>query len=69
MNYNILFEDPTLPLIERLLKVRAVEDDVEEFLNPTMKKYRISPFKLADMEKAITRIKQALAGGEKIMIF
>ncbi len=69
MNYSILFEDPGLSLIERLLKVRSVEDDVEEFLNPTMKKYRISPFKLADMNKAIDRIKQALTKQEKIMIF
>ena len=69
MKYEILCEDSTLGLIDRLLKVRGITDDVDLFLNPKCKDHRNDPFKLNDMDKAVERIIQGLKNGDKIMIF
>jgi hypothetical protein len=40
MKYKILNDDKKLDLISRLLKIRGIDDDVENFLNPKIKDYR-----------------------------
>ena len=69
MIYNILNEDFSQPLIERLLQARGIEDDPMDFLNPTFSRYRQSPWELNDIEPAVARILQAINNNEKIMIF
>lgn len=69
MKYKILCEDRKLGLIERLLKVRGINDDADIFLDPKCKDYRNDPFKLNDMDKAVNRIIDAVKNKEKIMIF
>lgn len=69
MHYEILNQDYDLPLIQRLLKVRNITDDPENFLDPNLAKYRLDPFLLQDMDKAVQRIIQAMQKKEKIIIF
>lgn len=69
MKYRVLYEDPSKTLIERLLKIRKIEDNARDFINPTFSKYRINPYLLKDLEKAIDRILFAIKKKEKIMIF
>lgn len=67
--YNILYENPDEDLFTRLLKIRNVDEEIENFLNPTFSKYWIDPFLLNDINLAIDRIKLAIKKNEKIMIF
>jgi single-stranded-DNA-specific exonuclease len=69
MRYQILNQDADLSLIERLLKVRNISDNIENFLNPTLANYWLDPFLLNDMDKGVDRIIQALKNKEKIVIF
>ncbi len=69
MNYNVLCEDYDKGLLDRLLFIRWIEDDLDDFLDPKINKYWIDPFKLKDMDKAVERIISALKNKEKIMIF
>lgn len=71
MNYNMHDEDldKNKWLSDRLLKARNIPDDPSDFFNPTFSRYRQSPWDLNDMEKAVTRIIQAIENEEKIMIF
>ena len=69
MNFNIQYENPKESLLTRLFKVRGIQDNVENFLNPKLADYWLDPFLLNDMEIAVERIKKALKDGEKIMIF
>ncbi len=69
MKYKILCDDSNLSLIERLLKIRGVNDDADIFLNPKCKDYRNDPFKLNDMQKAVDRIINWMKKNDKIMIF
>jgi single-stranded-DNA-specific exonuclease len=69
MKYKILCEDKELSLIQRLLKVRGIEDDADNFLDPKVKDYRLNPMGLNDMQKAIDRILDAIKNKDKIMIF
>ena len=69
MKYKILNEDSKLDLISRLLKIRGITDDIDNFLNPKLKDYRWDPLKLNDMQKAVDRIISAIDNNEKIMIF
>lgn len=71
MNYNIHNENTHThtPLSQRLLDARNISDSPEDFFNPTFARYRQSPWKLRDMEKAVARIIQAIENNEKIMIF
>ncbi len=69
MNYNILYDDAQDDLITRLLKIRNIEDNIKHFLNPTFSHYRIDPYLLSDMDKAVDRIVSAIKKNEKIMIF
>lgn len=56
-------------LIERLLHVRNISDNLEDFLNPTFSQYWQDPMQLHDIEPALDRICAAIAAEEKIMIF
>jgi hypothetical protein len=49
MKYEILCEDRNLDLIERLLKIRGINEDADIFLNPKIKDYWLDPMKLNDM--------------------
>ncbi len=69
MKYKILCKDEGLNLIERIFKIRGINDNIDDFLNPKIKDYRLDPLKLNDMQKAISRIMEAIEKNEKIMIF
>ncbi len=69
MQYKILYDNPNEHIISRLLKIRNIDDTIEDFLHPTLEKYWISPFLLNDMEKGVQRIIKAMKNKEKIMIF
>ncbi len=51
MNYNVLYDNPEESVIERLLKIRKIDDDLGDFLNPTFSRYWVDPNKLNDFEK------------------
>lgn len=69
MKYRVLLDDPSIPLLERLLIVRQITCDVEDFFDPTFSHYRKDPFLLSDMSIAVERIIQAMKDKERIMIF
>lgn len=69
VKYEILNTDKNLSLIERLLKIRGIDENADIFLNPKIKDYWLDPMKLNDMQKAIERITKAMKNNEKIMIF
>lgn len=69
MNYHVVYDDPNEDLLTRLFKVRWINDDVDSFLNPKLADYRLDPFLLNDMEKAVERIISAVKNKEKIMVF
>jgi single-stranded-DNA-specific exonuclease len=69
MTYKILYENPDQSLIQRILTVRNIDCDVEDFLAPNMQKYRTDPYLLSDMILAVDRIIDAMKRREKIMIF
>ncbi len=69
MNFNIQYENPDESLLTRLFKVRGIQDDPENFLNPKLADYWLDPFLLNDMEIAVERINKAVRNWEKIMIF
>lgn len=69
MKYQILNQDADLSLIQRLLAVRNIADNPDQFLNPRLADYRGNPFLLNDMDKGVERIIQAMKNKEKIMIF
>src|SRR3954454_2271476 len=57
-------------LLGRVLAAREVElDEVDEFLDPTVKRLMPDPDTLTDMPKAAARIADAIEGHEKIAIF
>lgn len=58
------------PLVARLLVNRGIKsvDEAKTYLYPTYADIH-SPFKMADMEKAVERIRQAIKQGEKIYIY
>src|SRR6185436_8470032 len=57
-------------LLARILAGRNVEvDDVEHFLDPTVKRLMPDPDVLTDMPKAAGRIADAITRGEQIAIF
>lgn len=69
MIYKVQYDNPNDDIITRLLKVRNIDDHIDNFLNPKLTDYWISPFLLNDMDKAVDRIVKALKNKEKIMIF
>lgn len=67
--YKILYENPNENIINRLLHIRWVDQEINDFLNPTFSKYRLDPLLLNDMEKSINRILVAIKKNEKIVVF
>jgi single-stranded-DNA-specific exonuclease len=58
------------PLLARLLAARGVAaDEVDTVLNPTLKQLLPEPLSLKDMDKAVARVSEAIARGEKIAVF
>lgn len=56
--------------VSRLLCVKNIElDDVEEFLNPSIKTSLPNPFELLDMDLAVSHIIKAVKNNKKITIF
>ena len=57
-------------IIARLLIIRNIKsEDVDLFLNPTIKNLMPNPYLLNDMEKAVKRIDLAFKRGEKVLIY
>lgn len=57
-------------IVGRLLVSRGVDfDAVDAFLNPALKSQLPDPYLLMDMEKAATRIADAIQSGEKVAVF
>ncbi len=57
-------------IVGSLLVARGVSfDDVNEFLNPSIKNQLPDPDNLKDMDKAATRIADAIMDGEKVAVF
>ena len=69
IQYTILNQDTESPLIQRILANRNIDCDINDFYHPTFSKYRLDPFLLSDMDKAITKIQSAIKSNHKIMIF
>lgn len=69
MNYHVIYDNPDENLLTRLFKVRWIDDTIESFLNPKLNDYRLDPFLLNHMDKAVERIMLAIKNKEKIMIF
>ena len=68
MRIKVLYDNPSENILARLLKVRNINDNIENFLNPSFKTYRKDPFLLDWMEIAIERIIKAINSNERIMI-
>ncbi len=57
-------------IVSRVLVARGVSfEQVEEFLNPTIKSQLPDPATLKDMEKAAARLADAIMNGEKVAVF
>src|SRR5438477_627297 len=57
-------------VLARLLVARGVRpDDLGDVLEPTLKRLLPEPRLLKDMDKAVERVRAAIAGGEQIAIF
>ncbi len=69
MKYTLLNTDTEKNLFARILKVRNIQDSLEDFLQPSYWKYRSEPKQLSDISKACKRICEAIEKKEKIMIF
>ncbi len=69
MKYHVLRDNPDENLLTRLFKIRWIDDAIESFLDPKLNDYRLDPFLLNDMGKAVERIYNAIQNQEKIMIF
>ena len=69
MPYKLLYDNPQQDIFTRLMKVRNIEDDIDNFLNPSYKIYRVDVWKLPNIQKAVERITKAIERNEKIMIF
>jgi len=61
---------PSCPAIARLLVLRGMKsaDDVHNFLYPSLRQLH-DPFLMKNMDKAVTRLNQALGAKQKIMVY
>src|ERR1700733_14793266 len=56
-------------VLANLLLARSVcADEVADYLNPTLKRLLPEPFRLTDMDRAVTRSLQALSRAETIAV-
>ncbi len=70
-DWQIKNQDPNLGITEKLLANRGIteQEQIQSYLYPNYKKGFHNPFLMKDMDKAVARIKKAVHGQEKIMIF
>ncbi|MCE5250820.1 single-stranded-DNA-specific exonuclease RecJ [bacterium] len=66
---RLINERPMPKHFARMLAIRNISTmaEAEAFINPSLNDLR-DPFLMADMEKAVKRLKRALTNGERIMI-
>lgn len=67
--YKILSSEHHLPLVDRLLSLRGVFDDHEDFLTPSLIKHRWNPFDLNDMDIGTDILIRAMKNRKSICIF
>lgn len=67
---TLLTNEQINPLLGQILWHRGIQskDDLDTFLRPTVENL-YDPFLLHDMEKTVTRIQDAVAQGEKILVY
>jgi single-stranded-DNA-specific exonuclease len=70
-NWNIKNADPEKNVIQKLLANRGLtdKDQIQAYLSPNYKKGFHNPFVMKNMDRAVERIKKAIADKEKIIIF
>jgi single-stranded-DNA-specific exonuclease len=68
MKIEILNDDVSLSLLDRLLAIRNITDK-EKFLYPTWKNSWYDPFLLDTMDKAVDKIIQSIKNNERIVVF
>jgi len=56
-------------LLKRLMNVRNITDNPSDFLDPKIWNYRLDPYLLNDMDKAVNKILETIKENKKIMIF
>ena len=57
-------------LLSKLFSIRNISiSDIEQYINPSLKEHMPDPYNLVDMEKACSRIYDAVCRNEKIAIF
>ena len=57
-------------ILSRLLNIRGVElDEINDFINPTLRRYLTDPNKLLDMNKGVDVVYNSIINNEKICIF
>ena len=63
-NYNFSY------LLAKLFNIRDINvSDIDQYINPSLKDHMPDPYNLVDMEKACSRIYDAICNNEKIAIF
>ena len=69
--YKQTDSNDTHALIKGILQSRGIvgDDDIEKFLNPSIKEYMPDPFVLQDMDLAVSVIADSVCAGEKIAIY
>ncbi len=67
--YKLLSSEHHLPFLDRLLSLRGVFDDHQEFLSPTLGKHRWDPLLLNDMNIGTDILIQAMKDRKSICIF
>ena len=70
-SYEHTISNDTQALIRSILQSRGIvnDDDIERFLNPSIKEYMPDPFVLQDMAVAVSVISDAICAGDKIAIY
>ena len=57
-------------ILSRLLNIRGIElDEINDFINPTLRRYLTDPNKLLDMNKGVDIVYNSIINNEKICIF
>lgn len=67
--YKLLSSEHHLPLVDRLLSLRGVFDDHDDFLTPTLTKQRWNPLDLNDMDRGTDILIKAMKNRKSICIF
>lgn len=69
MKYIVQSTDVDASVVDRLMKIRGIDDDHDKFFDPTFRDYWISWSLLSDFDIGVQRIVHAMERGEKIAIF